>query len=65
MFNFDFDWSQSMSAMESLVRQSYDWGAPIDGFVKSGAINSETYKEITGDEYNETGTQSNERPSET
>lgn len=51
MFNFDFDWSKSMSAMESLVRQSYDWGVPIDGFVKSGAINSDTYKEITGDKY--------------
>lgn len=51
MFNFNFDWSKSMAAMESLVKQSYDWGAPIEGFVQTGAINAKVYKEITGDEY--------------
>lgn len=51
MFNFNFDWSKSMAAMESLVKQSYDWGAPIESFVESGAIDAEAYKEITGDEY--------------
>lgn len=51
MFNFNFDWSKSMEAMESLVKQSYDWGAPIEGFVQTGAINAKVYKEITGDEY--------------
>lgn len=52
MFNFNFDWSKSMAAMESLVKQSYDWGAPIEGFVQTGAIDSDTYKKITGDDYN-------------
>lgn len=51
MFDFNFDWSKTMNAMNSLVRQSYEWGVPIDGFVKSGAINTDTYKEITGDKY--------------
>lgn len=51
MFNFNFDWSKSMAAMESLVKQSYDWGAPIEGFVQTGAIDAQAYKEITGDEY--------------
>lgn len=51
MFNFNFDWSKSMAAMKSLVKQSYDWGAPIEGFVETGAIDATTYKEITGDEY--------------
>mgnify|MGYP001186139877 CR=1 FL=1 len=51
MFNFNFDWSKSMAAMESLVKQSYDWGAPIEGFVQTGAIDAKAYKEITGDEY--------------
>lgn len=51
MFNFNFDWSKSMAAMESLVKQSYDWGAPIESFVQTGAIDAKAYKEITGDEY--------------
>ena len=52
MFNFNFDFSESFNAMQSLVKQSYDWGAPIVGFVKTGAITSTEYKAITGDDYN-------------
>ena len=52
MFNFNFDWSVAQSAMDSLVSQSFEWGNPIDGFVKNGAIDSDTYKKITGDDYN-------------
>lgn len=51
MFNFNFDFSKSFAAMRSLVKQSYDWGQPIDGFVKTGAITKNDYKEITGTDY--------------
>lgn len=50
-FNFDFDWSKSMNAMKSLVKQSYSLGNPIDGFVHTGAIDADAYKEITGSNY--------------
>lgn len=53
MFDFNFDWSKSMNAMKSLIKQSYDLGAPIDGFVHTGAIDTDAYKEITGDKYGE------------
>lgn len=53
MFNFNFDWSKSMAAMESLVKQSYDWGAPIEVFVQTGAITAKDYEKITGDDYEE------------
>lgn len=51
MFNFNFDWSKSMAAMRSLVQQSYEWGAPIEEFVETGAITTKDYKKITGDDY--------------
>lgn len=51
MFNFNFDWSKSMAAMRSLVQQSYEWGAPIEEFVETGAIITKDYKKITGDDY--------------
>ncbi|WP_297954057.1 XkdX family protein [uncultured Lactobacillus sp.] len=60
MFNFNFDFSKSFAAMQSLVKQSYDWGQPIDGFVKTGAITANAYKEITGQDYG----QSNASPVE-
>ncbi|WP_258380835.1 XkdX family protein [Lactobacillus helveticus] len=58
MFDFNFDWSKSMNAMKSLIKQSYSLGASIDGFVHTGAIDTDAYKEITGDKYeaSESGT---------
>lgn len=53
MFNFDFDWTKSMMAMQSLVQQSYDWGVPIEGFVQTGAITAKDYEKITGEDYEE------------
>lgn len=53
MFNFNFDFSKSFAAMQSLVKQSYDWGQPIEGFVQTGAISKTAYKEITGTDYNQ------------
>ncbi len=53
MFNFDFDWTKSMMAMQSLIQQSYDWGAPIEGFVQTGVITAKDYEKITGDDYEE------------
>lgn len=57
MFNFNFDWSASMKAMESLLTQSFQWGANIDSAVESGAITEKQYKKITGEDY-----ESNEEP---
>lgn len=51
MFNFNFDFSKSFAAMQSLVKQSYEWGQPIGGFVQTGAITKSAYKEITGTDY--------------
>lgn len=53
MFNFNFDFSKSFAAMQSLVKQSYEWGQPIGGFVQTGAITKSAYKEITGTDYNQ------------
>ncbi|MEK3593632.1 hypothetical protein [Lactobacillus crispatus] len=53
MFNFNFDFSKSFAAMQSLVKQSYNWGQPIEGFVQTGAISKTAYKEITGTDYNQ------------
>lgn len=53
MFNFNFDFSKSFAAMQSLVQQSYDWGVPIEGFVQTGAITAKDYEKITGDDYEE------------
>ena len=53
MFNFNFDFSKSFAAMQSLVKQSYDWGQPIGGFVQTGAITKSAYKEITGTDYDQ------------
>lgn len=53
MFNFNFDFSKSFAAMQSLVKQSYNWGEPIEGFVQTGAISKTAYKEITGTDYNQ------------
>lgn len=54
MFNFNFDFSKSFAAMQSLVKQSYEWGQPIGGFVQTGAITKSAYKEITGTDYDQT-----------
>ncbi|WP_276804576.1 XkdX family protein [Lactobacillus hominis] len=62
MFNFNFDWTASMKAMKALVTQSYEWGAPIEGFVKTGAITAKDYKEITGDTYEAGTSTSVEKP---
>ena len=53
MFNFNFDFSKSFAAMQSLVKQSYEWGQPIGGFVQTGAITKSAYKEITGTDYDQ------------
>lgn len=53
MFNLNFDFSKSFTAMRSLVKQSYDWGQPIGNFVQSGAITKTDYKEITGTDYDQ------------
>ena len=53
MFNFNFDFSKSFAAMQSLVKQSYNWGQSIEGFVQIGAISKTAYKEITGTDYNQ------------
>lgn len=56
MFNFNFDFSKSFAAMQSLVKQSYEWGQPIGGFVQTGAITKSAYKEITGTDYDQATT---------
>lgn len=53
MFNFNFDFSKSFAAMQSLVKQSYEWGQPIGGFVQTGAITKSAYKEITDTDYDQ------------
>ena len=42
-----------MMAIQSLIQQSYDWGAPIEVFVQTGAITAKDYEKITGDDYEE------------
>ncbi len=37
--------------MRDFVKQMYTWGCPIEGYVESGAITSDEYKKITGNDY--------------
>ena len=33
------------------VKQMYAWGCQIEGYVESGAITPDEYKQITGNDY--------------
>lgn len=37
--------------MHDFVKQMYAWGCPIEGYVGSGAITPDEYKQITGNDY--------------
>ena len=37
--------------MRDFVKQMYEWGCPIEGYVESKAITPDEYKQITGNDY--------------
>ena len=35
----------------NFVKQIFDWGMPVDNYVKYGSITADQYKDITGKDY--------------
>lgn len=48
---FNINWDSIHQSMLFLVKQSFEWGFPIESYVAQGTISAEEYKEITGEDY--------------